>query len=725
MPASTRQATPGPSTILQPHTTQSVNSKKRAATEPGVEERDTKKLRVDGTPTTMGNVNETKDKKKKKRKKRKRTSVVLPDPPMQHRERLRSGSRSVAPPSAATTTASVRQRTTPPVAAAAPAGTPNREEEEDEEPVLSSSDKGKGKAKSDSPPPSHPPQPVSSSIAGPSSPIMPDSTEVARLKAQLAEKTTLLERHQTHLNHHQQSLTCQICLDLMHKPYALVPCGHITCYGCLVRWFTAPQNPQQQNANAAEQHQDSIEHILNSPAVRNGAFMRRRKNCPVCRAVVQERPIEMWGIKSMVAALVRSGLADLPAPAAEPDPPPAAAANNGRDDNNDPWRNVFRRVAARNNFGAYMYDHLLPMPHPHNYGPPQGPNGAVANGGEAERAQLGWFDMEDGGIYRCIDCYHEIWEGICTSCDRRYPGHHLDDDDDDDIRFDDSDDDGEDDDGGYDGHFRGGIGRFMEAIMNDEDDLDDDEDEDRSVDGMLADVAALEEEIEHREALIRQLRIEAGDDHDDEHWPNHEGDVAAMLNELVGDDDDDEEEEEEYPGDVWYRRPVRRHRRGGARIEEFEHNDEEEDSQYGGSFIDDQAMEEHGHEDGVSDEDEVEFIDPPRQQNNARRRRPLVVVDSTDDEDESEVENPGALARRLGRGTRLGQPQPFAAAPRGRHINVSDDDEDEIYITGHGDEEEAENDSDIEYLSEEEPAFAITRSGRPPRRVVYESESDS
>lgn len=137
MPAPTRQATPGPSTILQPHTTQSVNSRKRAATEPGVEERDTKKPRADAP--TIGDVNGAKDKKRKKRKKKRRTSVVLQDPPMEHR-RVRSGSRSLAPLSAASTI--VSQRATPnaePVASAVP-GTPNREilaEEEEEEPVLS------------------------------------------------------------------------------------------------------------------------------------------------------------------------------------------------------------------------------------------------------------------------------------------------------------------------------------------------------------------------------------------------------------------------------------------------------------------------------------------------------------------------------------------------------------------------------------------------------------
>jgi len=504
----------------------------------------------------------------------------------------------------------------------------------------------------------------------------------------------------------------------MHKPYALAPCGHITCYGCLVRWFTAPQNPQQQNANAADPQQDSIEHILNSAAVRNGTFMRRRKTCPICRAVVQDRPIEMWGIKSMVAALVRSELTDLPAPAAEVDPPIAAAgqsANNGRD-NNDPWRNVFRRVGARNNFGAYMYDHMLPVPPPVN----QAPGGAGPNGGEADRAQMGWFDMEDGGIYRCIDCYHEIWEGVCTSCNRRYPGHNFLDDDD--VEFDGSDDDDEDD--GYDGHFRGGIGRFMEAIMNDDDGLDDDEDEELNL-GLLAE-EDLEEEMEAREEVLRQLR-NAEEQHG--RWPNYDRDVVAMLDELVGEDDEDGEGDEDPDSDgrPWYDWPVQQHQPVGARIEEVADDDsggEEEDSQYGGSFIDDQAVEEHDHEPAVSEEggseDEVEFVESPQQSNARRPARPLVVVESSDDEDESEAEEPRALVRRLGRGTRS---QP-SRSRRARYVEVSDEEEDEpdINLTDHGEPEAAGNDSGLDYISDEERV--MTRRGRYIPRIGYHEDWD-
>ncbi|TEB32665.1 hypothetical protein FA13DRAFT_219564 [Coprinellus micaceus] len=68
--------------------------------------------------------------------------------------------------------------------------------------------------------------------------------EIARLSGLLTSHQSLLSSHQSALSTHQtlanslaQSLTCQICLDLMYKPYALTPCGHVACYGCLVRWF--------------------------------------------------------------------------------------------------------------------------------------------------------------------------------------------------------------------------------------------------------------------------------------------------------------------------------------------------------------------------------------------------------------------------------------------------------------------------------------------------------
>jgi len=495
----------------------------------------------------------------------------------------------------------------------------------------------------------------------------------------------------------------------MHKPYALAPCGHTTCYDCLVRWFTALQNPQQ-HANAADPNQDSVEHILNSAPARNGAFLRRRKNCPVCRAVVVDRPIEMWGIKSMVAALVRSKLVDLPVPAIEGDPPPPVAAAEGNaaninrdNDNNDPWRNVFRRVGARNHFG-FAFDGGPGNP----YGPPQGLGGAGANnnnnGVEADRQQLGWFDMEDGGIYRCTDCYHEIWDGVCTACNRRYPGHRLDDDDGDDIEFDDDEDDDDDedhDDDGYDGHFRGGFGRFLEAIM--------DNDAGGDLELMEEQIEMVEEEIRLREEVLQQMR------HVEQHGAPAEGwledghpDAVALYSGLVAENDEEEEEE-----------------------------GEEEDSQYGGSFIDDEAEEEHGdgffHDDdeqGIESDAQIEFIAPVRS-NNTRRpaRRAHVVVESTDDEEESEAEDHRMAARQLGRGTRLGrQPTVISPPTRGRRVVQLSEDEEELSSLSVSDDDglhtygAVDNDSGLDYIrgaeDADEPETYGTDEERDQRAVV-------
>ncbi len=206
----------------------------------------------------------------------------------------------------------------------------------------------------------------------------------------------------------------------MHKPYALSPCGHATCYDCLVRWFTAIQNLNEPQARENGQvdleggaaDDANVTRILDSTSARRGTFLRRRKTCPICRTAVYERPAEMWGIKNMVSALVRSHLVDLPEP---PNPPTVRGAGernqnveNGIDDNDhDPWRNIFRanrRGQQRN--GLHLFDVGHAPPHEQ----------------EEDRERFGWYDAEDGGIYRCVDCYHELWDGVCSGCERVYQG---------------------------------------------------------------------------------------------------------------------------------------------------------------------------------------------------------------------------------------------------------------------------------------------------------------
>ncbi|KAJ7481499.1 hypothetical protein FB451DRAFT_1364700 [Mycena latifolia] len=345
----TRQTTPSANPVVLAPT----NSLKRALSEDADSDSpDPKKIKLksDNTP-------QSKDKKKRKKKKKK-TPVVIP---------LELPIANATPASSHTVLLS-------------PTPTPSR--------ISMTMTAAKGKRKATSAPPA-PPFPAPAESGGeeeeePKEPLqLSDAAEspsatIARLTQELSAQSTLLKKHESTLAQFNQSLTCQVCLDLLHKPYALAPCGHIACYNCLVAWFTSePDEP----------------HFAVGP---------RKKTCPHCRATVKERPVEVWSIKDMVAGLLRSGLvsglsATPPPSLALPGPPPAAEAPP------DPWHNIFR----------------FPHQHPRFHPPPP------LGGEQPSVADMGMLDMEDGGVYRCLDCMHEIWDGVCTSCHRVYPGHRA------------------------------------------------------------------------------------------------------------------------------------------------------------------------------------------------------------------------------------------------------------------------------------------------------------
>lgn len=147
----------------------------------------------------------------------------------------------------------------------------------------------------------------------------------------------------------------------MYKPYALSPCGHLACYNCIVSWFKAPP-PEDR------------------PALPPITF--RKKTCPHCRAVVKDRPVQVWGVKSIVSNFAKSGL--LQGSFLTPD------ESNQDAGTADPWDGIFHEIShsGHDNFG-------------------------LGRG-------LGLLDEEDGGVFRCYDCLHEIWDGICSHCGREY-----------------------------------------------------------------------------------------------------------------------------------------------------------------------------------------------------------------------------------------------------------------------------------------------------------------
>jgi hypothetical protein len=95
MPSSTRQATPGPSSILTGSRDCPVsisNTKKRAGSEDVEDARHSKKIKVDGEPLSNLSMNAKGKKKKKKRRKKRSPPVVVPE--VEPKERVEPKSRT-------------------------------------------------------------------------------------------------------------------------------------------------------------------------------------------------------------------------------------------------------------------------------------------------------------------------------------------------------------------------------------------------------------------------------------------------------------------------------------------------------------------------------------------------------------------------------------------------------------------------------------------------------
>lgn len=107
------------------------------------------------------------------------------------------------------------------------------------------------------------------------------------------------------------NMNCQICMDMLMRPFGLSPCGHVLCLTCLQGWFRA-------SPAGADDMYDEPE----SP-------MYRKKTCPVCRTAILSRPIPLFLVKSIAAALSKAK--DAGVSTAPPSPVPEG----------DPWEGIF------------------------------------------------------------------------------------------------------------------------------------------------------------------------------------------------------------------------------------------------------------------------------------------------------------------------------------------------------------------------------------------------
>ena len=102
--------------------------------------------------------------------------------------------------------------------------------------------------------------------------------------------------------------------------YSLNPCGHVLCLSCLQEWFRkAPPALDDMDADPDE---------LTDPQY----VLMRSKTCPSCRAVVRHRPVPIFMIKSVVAAIKKTK-----------SPHASSPRSRHNDDylNDNPWKGIF------------------------------------------------------------------------------------------------------------------------------------------------------------------------------------------------------------------------------------------------------------------------------------------------------------------------------------------------------------------------------------------------
>lgn len=193
---------------------------------------------------------------------------------------------------------------------------------------------------------------------------------------------------------------------LLYNAYFMLfsTCRPLFDYISLLAWFRAP--PAHITLPPPEhllQNFDPEEPTL----LARGApmLLRKEKTCPHCRAVVREAPVEAWAVKDTVGHLYThfDTIAKQLYPSHERPTDGPVVTGIGL----EAWNGVFRGVTRPRALGAANAE----------------PDAQGQNvDGDEDEGRRGFWDEEDE-VYRCRDCMHEIYGGVCSSCGRLYAEH--------------------------------------------------------------------------------------------------------------------------------------------------------------------------------------------------------------------------------------------------------------------------------------------------------------
>lgn len=135
-------------------------------------------------------------------------------------------------------------------------------------------------------------------------------------ESQVSKAQNKVKKSEDAISNVETSVQCQICMELLLKPYALSPCGHVLCVSCLQEWFKkAPPNDDEMYDD------DDPDYLL-----------FRKKTCPCCRGNIRNRPIPVFIVKSIASALLKVR-------GSSPNTSSPTAGSSAADA--DPWEGLF------------------------------------------------------------------------------------------------------------------------------------------------------------------------------------------------------------------------------------------------------------------------------------------------------------------------------------------------------------------------------------------------